>query len=86
VDEIVPPQELVRPLGVEINKPDGKVSLNPTPPNDAAELGLLMVKLKVVVPPKGIVRAPNASLMAGGAITVTEALAVLPAPALAEVT
>jgi len=83
---MVPPQELVRPLGVEINKPDGKVSLNPTPPNDAVVLGLLMVKLKVVVPPKGIVSAPNVSLMVGGPITVTEALAVLPAPALAEFT
>src|SRR5215469_13411327 len=28
---IPPPQEPVRPLGVEITRPEGKVSLNPTP-------------------------------------------------------
>ena len=86
VDVMVPPQELVKPLGTEINNPAGSVSLKPTPLSGPLALGLLMVKLKVVEPPTGIVSAPNASLIAGGASTVTEAFEVFPAPALAEVT
>src|SRR5712691_11066856 len=45
-----------------------------------------MVKLRLVVPPSAIEAAPNALLSVGGAITVIEALEVLPAPPSVEVT
>lgn len=57
---IVPPPQLpVKPLGVEITRPVGKTSLKPTPVS-MLELGLLIVKLRLVLPPMGMLAAPNA--------------------------
>jgi hypothetical protein len=81
---VPPPQVPVRPLGVEMTKPAGKVSLNPTPVSVVVVLGLLMVKLSEVVPFSGMVAAPNALLMVGGATTVMDALEVFPVPPLVE--
>ncbi|HEY2234790.1 MAG TPA: hypothetical protein VGK01_15060, partial [Candidatus Angelobacter sp.] len=81
---VPPPQVPVRPLGVEMTRPAGKVSLNPTPVSVVVVLGLLMVKLSEVVPFSGMVAAPNALLMVGGATTVMDALEVFPVPPLVE--
>jgi hypothetical protein len=45
-----------------------------------------MVKLSEVVPPSGMLAAPNNLLMAGGATTVMEAVAVFPVPPSVDVT
>ena len=82
---VPPPQDPVRPLGVEMTRPEGKVSLNPTPVS-VVPLGLLMVKLRLVVPFKGMLAAPNALAIAGGPTTVIEAFEVLPTPPSVELT
>ena len=82
---IVPlPQEPVRPLGVEITRPAGSVSLKPTPVSATVVLLFWMVKCRLVEPFSGMLDAPNALMMTGGATTVMEALEVLPVPALVE--
>src|SRR5215471_8995394 len=43
----VPPQVLLKPLGVATARPDGKLSVNATPVRPPL-LGLLMVKVRVV--------------------------------------
>src|SRR6185312_13871569 len=80
------PQEPVSPLGVEMTRPAGRVSVKATPDSAAVTFGLLMVKLRDVEPFSGMLAAPNALSMTGGATTVTDALEVLPVPALIEVT
>ena len=57
---VPPPQEPVRPFGVEITRPAGNVSLKPTPVNPAVVLGFVMVKLKLVEPFSGMLAAPKA--------------------------
>jgi len=81
----VPPQLLLRLDGVATTKPEGRLSVNAIP---LAELvfGLLIVKVRLVVPFSGIVAAPNALLMFGGLATVSFAVAVFPVPPLVEVT
>lgn len=81
---VPPPQVPVRPLGVEITKPAGSVSLKPTPVSVVVVFGLLMVKLSEVEPFSGMLAAPNALMMTGGATTVMEALEVLPMPPFVE--
>lgn len=79
--EIVPePHEPVRPLGVAMTRPEGKVSLKETPVSEVVVLALETVKESVVEPLSGTLGAPNAFASVGGATTVTEALEVLPAP------
>ena len=57
---IVPPPQLpVKPLGVEMTRPAGRPSVKPTPVSVLAS-GLLMVKLRLVLPPTGMLAAPNA--------------------------
>jgi hypothetical protein len=80
-----PPQAPAIPLGVEITKPGGKVSLNPMPLSAVAEFALLMVKLSEVEAFNGMLGAPNALLRMGGAITVIEAFEVFPVPACVDV-
>src|SRR5215472_115280 len=65
----------------------GSVSLKATPVRSPAAVvfGLLMVKVTVVVPFSGMLAAPNALLMVGGATTVMLAVAVLPVPAVVSV-
>jgi len=77
----VPPHDVLA-FGVEATaNPDGSVSVNPTPVRVVVVLLLVMVKVRVVVPPSGIVAAPNAFEMVAGPTTVTVAvLLVAPAP------
>ena len=75
------PQEPVRPLGVEITRPAGNVSLKATPVSATVALGFVMVKLSEVEPFSGMLAAPNALAMVGGATTVIDALEVFPVPA-----
>ena len=82
---VPPPQAPATPLGVEIIKPTGNVSLNATPLNAVAEFALLTVKLSEVMPFKGTLAAPNDLMMTGGATTITDALEVFPVPASVEV-
>src|SRR5438105_2264060 len=71
---IVPPPQLpVSPFGVEITRPAGKVSVNPTPVSVVVVLLFWMVKLRLVEPFNGIEAAPNALIITGGATTVIEA-------------
>src|SRR5262249_21474786 len=84
---IVPaPQEPLNPLGVEMIRPAGSVSLKATPVSPTVVLLFWMVKLKLVEPFNGIEAAPKALLMVGGATTVIDAFAVLPVPPLVDVT
>ena len=83
---IVPVHVLLRPLGVEIIRPAGKVSLNPIPVSMAETFGLLRLKLSDVLPFKGMLAAPKPLLMVGGDRTVTEAFEVLPVPPSVELT
>ena len=69
----------------------GSVSLNATPVRSPLAgvpglFGLLMVKVTVVVPFKGMLAAPNDLAIVGGATTVTVALAVALVPPSLEVT
>jgi hypothetical protein len=84
---IVPlPQEPVT-LGVAATtRPEGRLSVNATPLRAMKVFGLVMVKLTEVVPFSGMLAAPNALLMVGGAATVKLAEAVLPVPPLVELT
>src|SRR5581483_6004699 len=80
---IVPvPQVPVNPLGVAMASPVGKVSVKPMPVSATVfAAGLLMVKLRVVVPPSGTEGAANVLVILGGATTVSVAvLLATPAP------
>ena len=78
---IVPaPHVPVRPFGVETTSPAGSVSLKPTPVSATVVFGLVMVKLSEVEPFRGMLAAPKAFAIVGGATTVMEALDVLPVP------
>jgi len=83
---VPPPQVPVKPLGVEITRPAGSVSVKPTPVSDVVVLLFWMVKLKLVEPFSGMLAAPNALIMTGGPVTVIDAFDVLPVPASVEVT
>jgi len=68
---IVPPShEPVLPLGVEITRPEGKLSLNEIPVSEVVVFGLVMVKLSEVDPPTRMLAAPKNFEMVGGATTV----------------
>ena len=58
---------LTRSLGVETSRPDGSVSVKPTPVKPVP-LGLLIVKLKDVLPFRATLDVPNDLLMVGGEI------------------
>ena len=70
-----PPQEPVRPLGVDTTRPAGSGSVKATPLSDAPALGLVMVKLRLAVPPTKMSVAPNELLMVGGKGRVAHRLA-----------
>jgi len=75
----VPPQVLVNAFGVATTIPAGNGSINATPFR-ALLLGLVIVSVRLVVPFNGILAAPNAFPIDGGATTVTLADAVPPLP------
>src|SRR6266700_4974628 len=83
---VPPPQLPTRPLGVETTRPAGRVAVNPTPVSVVPVLLFWMVNVKLVEPPSGMLAAPNALMITGGATTVMEALDVLPGPPSVEVT
>jgi len=80
------PQEPVRPLGVEMIRPAGSVSLKATPVSATVAFGFVIVKLSEVEPFSGMLAAPNAFAIVGGVTTVMDALEVLPVPPSVEVT
>ena len=83
----VPPQALVRPLGVDTTSPAGSVSVNATPVSATVfAAGLVTLKVSVVVPLSGIVVGLNALAIEGGATTLRLAEAVPPVPPSVEVT
>jgi len=82
----VPPQVLANPFGVATTSPAGNVSVKPIPVSDTDAFGLLILIVNDVLPFNAIVAAPNAFAIVGGPNTVTDALEVFPAPAVAEVT
>ena len=75
------PHVPVSPLGVEIIRPAGSVSLKATPVSATVALGFVMVKLSEVEPFRGMLAAPNTFAIVGGATTVIDALEVFPVPA-----
>lgn len=80
-----PPHVFVRPGGVATWSPAGSVSLKPM----LVRVWLfvfLTVKVRVVVPFRGIVGAPNNWVTVGAAVTLMFALAVPPVPAVVDVT
>ena len=83
----VPPQVLVAP-GVPANTiPVGKVSVKATPVSARLALGLVMVNVKVLVPPSATEVGLKPLVIAGGVVpTFSMAVAVLPVPPLVEVT
>src|SRR6266849_2724163 len=82
----VPPQ-LSLALGTAATcRPVGKLSVTATPLKAVPVLGLVMVKVRVEVPPTEVVVGEKALLILGGATTVRPADAVLPVPPLLEVT
>ena len=84
----VPPQVLVRPLGVATTRLLGKLSLKATPAaGSGLAAGLVMVNVKVEVPLIGIPAGLKPLAIDGGASTFTEAvLLVAPVPPSVEVT
>jgi hypothetical protein len=72
---------------VATTSPAGNVSVNATPVSDTVfAAGLVIVNVRLVVPFSGIVAAPNAFVIAGGATTITLAEAVFPFPPSVELT
>src|SRR5258706_601745 len=59
----VPPQVLLRLLGVATTSPAGRISVKAIPLSATVVFGLLMVKVSDVAPFSGIWAAPNALLM-----------------------
>lgn len=82
----VPPQVLVKPLGVATTSPAGRLSVNEIPVRVRLPAGLAIVKVSEVEPLNGMAAAPKALVIVGGAATNKWAEAVLPVPPLVEVT
>jgi hypothetical protein len=82
----VPPQLLARSEGVATTRPEGRASVKANPVRATVLFGLVTVRVSEVVVSSGMVAAPNALLITGGATTVSIADAVLPVPAFVEVT
>src|SRR5271157_1529406 len=66
--------------------PEGSASVKATPVRVMIAFGFVIVKVKVETPPARMGLGAKALLIAGGAMTVRVALAVLPVPPLVEVT
>jgi hypothetical protein len=74
---VPPPQLPVNPFGVATTSPEGRLSVKAMPVNTVPGLGLVIVKLRVVVPFNGMLAAPKDLLIEGGAMTVTVSEPVL---------
>lgn len=82
---VPPPQLPVRPFGVDITSPAGRVSVKAIPVRAIALL-FVMVKLSEVDPFSGMLAAPNALVIVGGPTTLRLAFEVLPVPPFVELT
>jgi hypothetical protein len=82
----VPPQVSDTPGVVATINPLGRESEKETADKDAVAFELVMVKVRVVLPPSGTADVPKALLIVGGPTTVMLAIAVFPLPASVEVT
>src|SRR5438445_483275 len=71
---------LVRLPGVETTNPEGNASVKPIPVSVPTAFGLVIVKLRLVVPPTPIKGAANILLIIGSATTVMVEVDVLPVP------
>jgi len=60
------PHDPVKPFGDDTVNPEGSVSVKPRPVSPVPELGLVIVKLRVVEPFTEMPPAPNDWLSAGG--------------------
>jgi hypothetical protein len=86
VPVIVPPPQLpVSPLGVEMTRPAGSVSLKAPPPSVVLLLLFCIVKVREVEPFSGMLAAPKALMITGGETTAMLAFEVLPVPPSVEV-
>jgi hypothetical protein len=83
---VPPPQAPVRPFGVDTVMPAGSVSVKATPVRELVPFGLPTAKVRLVEPARGMVGAPNALEMLGGASVLRLADAVFPAPPFVDVT
>lgn len=77
----VPPQVVLRLAVAATASPEGNVSVIATPVSAAVVFGLVMVRVKLVVPFTATVPAPNALLTDGGATISRLAVAEFPVPA-----
>src|ERR1035437_3956560 len=82
----VPPHVFVRAFGVATTSPAGRVSVKAMPVRLTFVFGLLMLKVRLVVPFRGMLAAPKSLVIVGGDATVSEALDVLPVPPLVDET
>ena len=82
----VPPQVLLKLLGVATTRPDGKLSVNVIPVSAVPVFAFEMLKVRDVVPFNGIVDAPKPFVITGGLATLRFADAVLPVPPFVELT
>ena len=69
---VPPPHEPVKPSGVETSKPEARLSVKLTPVSEVLALGLVIAKLRVVLPFTGMLESPKFLVMLGGATTDTE--------------
>src|SRR5258708_9211357 len=77
----VPPQVLVRPLGVATTRPAGRGSVKATPVSaTGVAAGLVMGKVSEVVPVSGTAAAPNALPLDAGASPFMSVESILPVP------
>src|SRR5262249_11778304 len=83
---VPPPQEPLKPLGVATTRPAGSVSLKATPVSVVVVLLFWMVKFRLVDPFSGMLPAPKALMITGGATTGIDEFEVLPVPPSVEVT
>ena len=70
-----PPHEPGPPLGVETTRPEGNESVNATPVS-ATALVFVIVNVRLVLPAKRMLAAPNALAMEGGPTLVMLAVTV----------
>jgi len=81
----VPPQVLE--LAVGTDSPAGSVSVKVIPVSPSPVFGLVIVNVRLVVPPTGMLAAPKPLVIVGGEATVTVAvLLVAPVPPFVELT
>ena len=82
----VPLQVVVRPLGFETTKPEGRRSVKLTVREERFPAGLPTIKDKLVLLASTMLGEPNILEMVGGAITLTLVVEVFPVPPSVEVT